>query len=336
LERFIATPCQAGEWLHQLRNVPRIGVPGIDGPGSDEPLVWYEGAGISDRRFPLADERGSIIAITNASGSVTNINAYDEYGIPASSNVGRFGYTGQTWLPEVGMNYYKARIYSPTLGRFLQSDPIGYGDGLNFYNYVGGDPVNSVDPSGLSQIVVTGQKYRKSDPPKPPSPFELQRRLEGGLGNGGAQSDNGGEIAEIVVTATKEAKEKPPMPPVSPRPPLRVPRSKTKSEALCEFVLENIGSGPGEVVANAAVEGIAALSSYGAYSGTRAFLNSRFYAGFRGAGGIGSVVGASRTALILGRAGKVAGPVGILVGIGLGAYYSTSIQNIIVNFCKGK
>jgi RHS repeat-associated protein len=149
LERFIATPCQAGEWLHQLRNVPRIGVPGIDGPGSDEPLVWYEGAGISDRRFPLADERGSIIAITNASGSVTNINAYDEYGIPASSNVGRFGYTGQTWLPEVGMNYYKARIYSPTLGRFLQSDPIGYADGVNFYNYVGSDPVNGVDPSGL-------------------------------------------------------------------------------------------------------------------------------------------------------------------------------------------
>jgi RHS repeat-associated protein len=122
----------------------------VHGPGSDEPLVWYEGAGISDRRFPLADERGSIIAITNASGSVTNINAYDEYGIPASSNVGRFGYTGQTWLPEVGMNYYKARVYSPTLGRFLQSDPIGYGDGVNFYNYVGGDPVNGVDPSGLA------------------------------------------------------------------------------------------------------------------------------------------------------------------------------------------
>lgn len=51
--------------------------------------------------------------MTNAAGAVTNVNAYDEYGIPNAANTGRFQYTGQAWLPELGMYHYKARIYSP-------------------------------------------------------------------------------------------------------------------------------------------------------------------------------------------------------------------------------
>ena len=93
-----------------------------------------------------------MIAVTNASGAALTIDAYDEYGIPGADNLGRFQYTGQTWIPELGLYHYKARFYSPTLGRFLQTDPIGYGDGMNVYNYVGGDPVNFTDPLGLADI----------------------------------------------------------------------------------------------------------------------------------------------------------------------------------------
>ena len=56
------------------------GVPALAEAG--EPLVWYEGAGTTDKRYLHADERGSVIAITNASGTVTATNSYDDHGIP--------------------------------------------------------------------------------------------------------------------------------------------------------------------------------------------------------------------------------------------------------------
>lgn len=102
---------------------------------------------------------GSIIAAVNASGAASAIYSYDEYGVPAASNAGRFGYTGQVRLPEVveaGLYYYKNRMYLSPLGRFPQPDLIGYAGGANLYAYVLNDPVNFVDPLGLrNDIVVT-------------------------------------------------------------------------------------------------------------------------------------------------------------------------------------
>jgi len=108
--------------------------------------------------YYLIDALGSVTALTNSSGTVTETYKTDPFG----SNTGG---TGSTWNPwnfageyrefATGSYIYKigARNYDPSLGRWTQQDPLDQPDDLqnaNKYAYVAGDPVNHVDPSGTA------------------------------------------------------------------------------------------------------------------------------------------------------------------------------------------
>ena len=72
-----------------------------------------------------------------------------------------FIFTGRRFDPETSdaatqMYYYRARYYSPVLGRFISRDPIDYAGGMNLYEYVGGMATGAVDPNGWELITPGG------------------------------------------------------------------------------------------------------------------------------------------------------------------------------------
>jgi len=122
------------------------------GMNIDEPLAMLRSGATS---YYHADGLGSVTSLSTPAGVLVNSYTYDSFGKLTNSSgslSNSFRYTAREFDSETNLYFYRARYYDPAVGRFLGEDPIGFGGGVNFYNYASGSPTNFSDPTGLLSL----------------------------------------------------------------------------------------------------------------------------------------------------------------------------------------
>lgn len=154
------------EWSASLAGMPTAVY--LHGAGSDEPILRLTGTtngpGATQASY-LQDGLGSVVGTLDAAGAVTGTQRFDTWGnkTASSGTTPTYGFTGRE--PDAtGLTFYRARYYHPGIARFTSRDPMGMADAVSPYAYVGNNPVNLIDPSGLFAL----------------TPEELQTMISGG------------------------------------------------------------------------------------------------------------------------------------------------------------
>lgn len=139
----------------------------LSGERVDEVFArWTPGSGTA---WYLPDQLGSVRDVADAGGQVVDHLDYTAFGAvavetdPAQGD--RFKFAGREFDAVTGLYYFRARVYDPRQGRFLNEDPLRFDAGdANLYRYVGNGPANRLDPTGLVAVGVESATARVSGP----------------------------------------------------------------------------------------------------------------------------------------------------------------------------
>ncbi len=126
---------------------------------------------LAEASWYLTDRLGSVRAVVSEDSVVVERRAYDAFGVPTPQPHATlesdtqsplyatpYGYTSREYDAGTGLQYNRARYYDPKLRRFISEDPLGLAAGdTNLYRYVGNNPANRTDPSGLAFQGVGGE-----------------------------------------------------------------------------------------------------------------------------------------------------------------------------------
>lgn len=193
------------------RNLPNV-LTETDGGGTIT-AYYVCGLGLISKVFPNGttlnyhhDSRGSTIALTDFSQTITDAYAYDSFGKVANSNgptQNPFKYVGRYGVMDEGngLEYIRARYYVPEMGRFITKDPVpgelGENQKVNRYTYVENNPTTLIDPRGLWSFGIRlGLSYYIG------GKAEIGISSEGVYFKGGGNVGLGGSAGPFVSTGT--------------------------------------------------------------------------------------------------------------------------------------